>query len=416
MLFPDEFVAILSRSIASLYENLLIENVPEDAYYLGYLDQETKFGLNEEGYRTSYLGFIQHVFSLPEITEKWSYEGLNELVHYLLLKLADHKYKVLPAPDFVSLARGWLAQVDVDFQKYVCYLPVVGLSVESPIEIGEASFLPLNIDLPELKEELVQLNLKNLNSFRHCLSCSSVTAEWQKAAEVHQQRTHAALNVIRYISSLVYHDQPARHIYVAGRDLSRVSDTFVVDDRGKIGRVGRAEYTPLPLQIDANFLQYASVYGFDYILSLLNKSTPTEIEEAFLTAMQWYGEATQELLPLISFAMYYTSIETALKKEDEISAKRFLPKRISVLLEPWNKERQQKLKENLGEMIDERNAVLHSGKPRQVTPEYLAWSGKVIARQILNQLQLRLRDSGIKTKDDIIRWVDEQYAKINSDG
>jgi hypothetical protein len=39
-------------------------------------------------------------------------------------------------------------------------------------------------------------------------------------------------------------------------------------------------------------LKFANFYGFEHILSLTNMPTPTEIEMAFLTAIQWYGEAT----------------------------------------------------------------------------------------------------------------------------
>ncbi len=410
MPIPDEFINTLSRLIADLYDQLMVKDVPEDALYLGYLDRETRFGLDEKGYRTSYLGIIRQVFALPEIGEKWSYEGLQELGHKLLLQLAEHKSKALPPPDFDSITKEWIAQVDVEFQKQVCYIPVAGLSIESPIDIGNVKFLPLDIDIPELKEELTSSYLKEFDSFRNCLSSSIVIAEWIRAAEIHRQQTHTALNVLRYISSLVYHDQPTRHIYVTGRDPSRVSYTITVNEKGMIGRVGASEFTPAPLRVDIEFMNFANFYGFEYILSLINSSSPTEIEESFLTAIQWYGEATQELVPLISFVKYYVSIEAALKKEDE-RAKTVLPRRISVLLEPWSKDRQRELEKDLGDMIDERNAVLHSGKPRHSNPEYLAWSGQIIARQVLHQLRLKIKDKAFQTKDDVNHWVGDQYSK-----
>jgi hypothetical protein len=410
MPIPDEFINTLSHSITDLYDQLVVKDVPEDALYLGYLNRETKFGLNEKGYRIAYIGIIRQIFALPEIGEKWSDDGLKELGHKLLLQLAEHKSKALPLPDFNSITRKWLDQVDIKFQKYICYLPVAGLSIEFPIEIGDVKFLPLDIDLPELKEELTNLHLRKLDSFRNCLSSSSVIAEWIRATEIHRQRTHTALNVLRYISSLVYHDQPTKHIYVAGRDPRRVSYTIIVNEDGKVGQVGASEFAPTPLRIDAEFMEYANFYGLGYILSLIDTLSPTEIEESFLTAIQWYGEATQELVPVISFVKYYVAIEAALKTEEE-RAKTVLPRRISVLLEPWSKGRQRKLEKDLGDMIDERNAVLHSGKPRHSNPEYLAWSGQIIARQVLHQLRLQIKDRTFQTKDDLIHWVEGQYSK-----
>jgi len=410
MPISDEFINTLSQLITELYDQLLVKNVPEHAFYFGYLDRETKFGLNENGYRVSYLAIIRQIFALPEIGEKWSYDGLKELGHKLLLQLAEHKSKTIEPPSFEIITKEWLAQIDVKFLKHVCYLPIAGLSVESPIEIGNVKFLPLDIDLPELKEELTSLQLKELNSFRNSLSSSSVIGEWRRAAEIHRQQTHTALNILRYISSLVYHDQPTKHIYVAGRDPSRVSYTITVDEEGKIGQVGASEFTPAPLQVDAEFMKFANFYGFEYILSIISSTSPTKIEESFLTAIQWYGEATQELIPLISFVKYYVAIEAALKKENE-RAKAVLPKRISVLLEPWTKNRQRELEKDLGDMIDERNAVLHSGNPRHSNPEYLAWSGQVIARQVLHQLRIKIQDGAFQTKDDVIHWVENQYSK-----
>lgn len=410
MSFPDELIKTISQSIAELYDQLLVGKVPDDVLYLGYLDQTTKFGLNEKGYRNSYLGIIRLIFALPQVGEKWSYEGIQELGHKLLLQLAENKAEELPPLDFDMVAREWLASVDVQFEKYTCYTPLEGLSVETPIEIGDVKFLTLDIDLPELKEEMSSSYLQKYDSFRNSLSSSVVIAEHRRAAEIHRQRTHTAMNVLRYVPSLIYHDQPTKHIYVAGRNPSRVSNTITVDEKGMIGAVGAAEFGPAPLKIDKEFMMFADFYGFSYILSLIESQSPTEIEEAFLTAIQWYGEATQELVPMISFVKYYVSIEAALKKVNE-NAKTYLPKRISVLLEPWTKERQRELEKDLGDMIDERNAVLHSGKPLHSDPEYLAWASQVVARQVLHQLRIKIKEKNFQTKDDVIHWVESQYSR-----
>lgn len=410
MTVSEKSVNTLAQLIAGLYEQLLVKEVPENALYLGYLDSETQFGLDEQGYRVSYTGILREIFALPDIGEKWSHDGVQELGHKLLIQLAEHKAKSLPPPDFDVITREWLAQVDLKFEQHRCFSTIEGLSVESPIEVGNVKFLPIDIDLPELKQPLTTSYLEKFNTFRNCLSSSIVIAEWIRAAEIHRQRTHTALNVLRYISSLVYHDQPTRHIYITGRDPSRVSYTITVNEKGMAGRVGASEFDPAPLRVDTKFSAFANFYGFDHILSMISSSSPAEIEESFLTAIQWYGEASQESIPLLSFVKYYVSIESALKKEDE-RAKTVLPRRISVLLEAWNKDRQRKLEKDLGNMIDERNSVLHSGKPKASNPEYLAWAGQIVARQVLHQLRLKIKDGKFHTKDNVISWVDNQYSK-----
>jgi hypothetical protein len=292
MPIADEFITTLSQLIADLYNQILVKDVPDDAPYLGYLDHETKFGLDEKGYRNCYQAIIRQIFSLAETGEKWSYEGIQELGHQLLLQLAENKYKLLPPLEFNAVTREWLAQIDVKFPQQVCYIPVTGMSIESPIEIAGVKFLPLTTKLPNLRDKLTRSYLKEFIPFRNCLSSSIVIAERRRAAEIHRQRTHIALNVLRYISSLVYHDQPTRHIYIVGREPSRVSYTITIDEKGAVGQVGASEFGPAPLQVNAEFLKFANFYGFEHILSLTNMPTPTEIEMAFLTAIQWYGEAT----------------------------------------------------------------------------------------------------------------------------
>ncbi len=311
----EKSINTLAQLITDLYSQLLIKSVPKNAPYISYLDINTEFGLDERGYRTSYLDILRQTFALPDIGDKWSYDGLQKLGQKLLSQLAEHKSKALSPPDFNVVTKEWLDQVYAEFERYVCFTPIEGLSVKSPIEIGNVKFLPIDIDLPELREGLTTSYLRKFTSFRNCLSSSIVIAEWIRAAEIHRQQTHTALNVLRYISSLVYHDQPTRHIYVIGRDPSRVSYTITVNEKRMIGRVGASEFNPMPLRIDTEFNEFANFYGFDHILSLIRSSSPTEIEVSFLTAIQWYGEATQELIPLLSFVKYYAQSKLHLRKK-----------------------------------------------------------------------------------------------------
>lgn len=405
----EEVIDTFTSLIADLYDHLLVIDIPDDAQYRGFLDRDKPFALDNHGYRISYIGILNQAFMLPNIGERWSEDGLQKLGHDLLLKLAEYKARAF-SPDFKIVAAEWLAKVDVEFEQQACYTPVVGMTVESSFQIGDVTFLPLDVDRPELKADLATSFLDEFIPNRDCLSFSTVVAEWRRSAEIHRQRTHKALNVLRFIASLVWYDQPTRHIYVAGRNPKRVSYSIIINQKRMVSQAGASEFSPVPLRVDSEFLTYANFYGFDHIQSLIRSSSLTEIEESFLAAVQWYGEATQDLTPLVSFVKYYVSIESALKKEGE-RAKAVLPKRISVLIEPWNKERQRTLQKDLGDIIDERNSVLHSGRARASSPEYLTWSGQIIARQALHQLHLRIKSGAFQTKDDVIRWVDDQYIK-----
>ena len=211
----------------------------------------------------------------------------------------------------------------------------------------------------------------------------------------------------------MWHDQPTRHIYIASQDPARISESLVVTPKGLVSRVGASEFTPVPFGVDAEILQYANFYGLSELQALLRANAPVELHEALLTGIQWYGEATQDLLPLVAFVKYYISIETAIKKENE-NAKTALPRRLSVLIEPWDKTRQRSLESDLRGFIDERNAVFHSGTPLTSTPEELAWDGRILARQALHQLRVRIKSAHLATKDDLIGWVDAQLTKYLS--
>ena len=413
MSISEDQVQLFSKLISDLYDQILLGDLPEDSAYRGFLDRETPFGLNEQGYRVSYLGLLQQVFQLPNIAEKWSEDGIQELGHELLLNLAESKNKRSIPQDFTALARDWLEKIDIEFDRYFCYSVVSGLKVDNQIDIGNVTFLPLDTTIPEFTDELAKRFLKNLNEYRDCISFSEVNAEWRRASEIHRQETEISLNVLRYISSLIWHDQPTRHAYVEGHNPKRVSRTLVVSSEGAVSSVGTSEFGPHPIDLRDEMLPCAEFYGFSDIQALVKKSDPSELEQSFLTAVQWFGQATQELLPLVAFAKYYISIETALKKYSE-HARSHLPRRLGTLIEPWDKSRLTTLEEDLNDFIDERNSVFHSGNPIKASPDELQWWSRIMSRQALHQLFQRMKREKWQTKDDIIKWVEDQHRKYLS--
>jgi hypothetical protein len=408
MASESETLNEFAEMISSLYEQIILDDIPERPAYRGYLDRDTEFALDDQGYRDSYLGLLQRVFALPNIADMWSEDGVQELGHGLIVELAQLKLQGTASPDFAHTAQEWLDKIQVEFEEFECYGVVSGLVVSSPLAVGDVTFLPAS-HAPDLEGMLAGRFLRDLNSWRESISYSKVTAEWRRASQIHREKTEVALNVLRFVASLVWHDQPTRHVYVESAEPKRVSYTLVVSSKGAVSSVGASEFDPLPIELTDEMLPYAQFYGFTQIQSMLEEPSPTEIERAFLTAIQWFGRATQEQLPLVAFIKFYIAIEVALKRPGE-HAKSVLPRRIGVLLSPWDKSRLATLERDLGGFIDERNAVFHSGLPLAASPDRLRWDSRILSRQVLHQIRQKLASENWQTTDDLIAWVDNQYS------
>ena len=49
----SDSVAEFAERIASLYEQIILEDIPEEPSYRGFLERETEFALDDQGYRVS---------------------------------------------------------------------------------------------------------------------------------------------------------------------------------------------------------------------------------------------------------------------------------------------------------------------------------------------------------------------------
>ncbi len=409
----SDVIVEFAERIASLFGEIILGDISEESPYIGTLDHETEFALNDHGYHETYFGLLQRVFAIPNISEMWSEDGIQELGNNLIFDLAKLKNQGSDLPDFTRVAQEWLDKIRVEFEEFECFGAVSGLVVSSPLQVGDITFLPAGKDIPELEDLLAKRFVGELNPYRECISNSRVKAERQRATQIHREKTESALNVIRFIASLIWYDQPTRHVYVEGFEPERVSDTFVVSSKGGVSRVGASEFVPNPIDLTDEMLPHAEFYGFSQIQTLLNEPSPNQIEQSFLTAIQWFGRATQEPLPLVAFIEFYIAIEIALKKPGE-NAKSVLPRRIGVLVSPRDKSRLATLEKDLKGFIDERNSVFHSGLHHAESPEALRRYSRILSRKVLHQLRQRLDSEKWQTLDDLIAWVDEQYSKYLS--
>jgi hypothetical protein len=402
--------AELLSTIENLYNHINI-GVPDEnrPLYAGYLSIDKPFYLDEDGYFVIYQSLKRAIVSIENIGDKWSNQGLEAEIHKLLLELATLKDNNV-LPDLENITLGFEQKIDIEFQEYECIVPVIGLSITSMLQIGDVTFLPFDAK-DRFSNTISDIQVNSLRPHADCFSTTKVNAEWIRSAELAREKVEKVLNILRFLGSLIWPSGPTRHINILGQELKRVSYTFVIDPQQKFGSVGHSESSVLPFKIDDTFMQYARFFGLSYLQSLINRQG-SALEEDLFAAIQWYGFATQELNPLVSFVKFYIAVETATKREGE-SAKTTLPKRISIFLEPWRKSSQKELEIELGQLIDERNSVFHEGKIKNFSPSYLVDSSRTIARGVINQLRIRIESEGWKTKEDLISWVKAQSKKLS---
>lgn len=412
----DDELKQTAKSLAlELYEVLIVGEIPERPSYRGLLSADKQFALDYEGYRRQYGDLYGHLFNFGEIDQHMSEDAIQDEIHALLLEFAEAKYGEPTRARIEQIAEEWINNLlEADYLEQQCYVPVVGLRPHASVTIGDIEFIPLDEAAHQIPGDFVESTLDRLTLHRDCIAKGTVTGEPKRAVELLRSRIEEVLNVLRYVGSLVWHNQPVRHIYIAGREPKRISYAFAVDPKGNTSRIGDAVNTPLPYEIDAEFLQYAQAYGFSYLNDLLSSETRTPLENALFVAIQWYGDAMQDLDLLFSFAKFYVSIETATKKRDEFSAKEHIPRRVSVLVRPFSREQQQRLEADIEAMIDERNAVFHSGRPEAASVEQLAWLSRLVAMNSLNNLRRLMEEQGISTKDELQQWAQDQHAKYLS--
>lgn len=410
----ENCVQSFASIIQNLYQVILATEIsPKEPAYTAFLDNGKPFYLDYQGYRKAYFELIQKTFQQSNVGEMWSEDGILDLGHILLRDLANTKNKDGKSPDFNVLATDWLKNFNLQFEESDCYLVVCGLRIDEPLEIGNVTFLPSTTQIPDLANEIGSTFQKNVNSYRDCFSCSKVTAEWRKASQIHYEKTEKALNVIRFFGSLIWHDQPTRHIYIASQNPKKIRDSLVITKGRGVSSLSSSDITPLPMYFDSEVMPIAKFYGLQKIQSLLKQTDSNEIEKSFLTAIQWFGHATQELFPLIAFVKYYISIEVALKRPGE-NAKDVLPRRLGVLLNPWDPDKEKEFEDIFRHFIDERNSVFHSGFPLSENPRQLHVDSEILARQALHQIRLKLESEKWQTKEDLITWVASQYKKISN--
>lgn len=396
----------LVHLIRSLNDQIKFGYPPRDRIALawGGVTEEETYHLDEKGYESAYKDLARFIFSKP-VGNLWSERTLRDRIQDLLSELAPLKKNDPPITiDFTKLAQRWYQTIDIIFPTYECYVAVIGLVTEKEFKLGEVTFVPIQ-DVKKISDPLplISDSINSLPSHRSCLVKMRVQAERKRAIEILREKAEASINILRYMGSLVWWDQPTKHIYLEGRDRSRTSQGFSISDEGQYAQIGLTEYSPVPFNLGDEFFTCAEFYGLKYISGIANPTT--EMDDCLFTAIQWYGDATQETNALHAFVKYYTAIETAFKLDMEDT--NIMIDKIAMVISPWDEERRQQAQLALKELRRERNYVLHSGRPKEQTPEYLEWLSGIVSRQALNRLRATVSKHGIKEKSELATWYTE---------
>ncbi len=343
MVLDAEIIAEAGRLVRQIFDDVQIGPLSGYFAFEVSLDIELQLflGLDDRAYRGPYADLLRMALAIDHIRDTWSDDAIQRRLQQLVRDLAAAKHQQKADLEFSELAASWLSALDIEFEEREYLLAIKGLSVSQPLTIHEITFIPLAEYRSRFgNRQLAQITFSDLFDHSDCIAISRIAAELGKASEIIRVRAEGALNILRYFGSLVWPREPQRHIYVAGRQPKRAVYTLSVGESGLLSSGGYNQYSPLPFVIDADFLRAAEFYDFSFVLSLLQEGRARPIGSALLLAIQWYGDALQDLTPIFAFVKFCVALETALKKKGE-SARSVVPQRLSVLIEPHIKAKQR---------------------------------------------------------------------------
>ncbi len=393
----------IADSIQGLYEHLIVENVPKDAPCKGLFAPDKAYALDKQGYYKWYRELMQAVYTLPRVSEIWSEFGIMDRGRELLVQLAQQKSAQTPI-DIHRMAGEWIATIDIQFEEVTSYVPIVGLALQQPLSAGDVTFWPLETVKAQIKDSDPWHSFDALSPHMSCVASMRTRTEPQRSIEILREKAEYAANVFRYIGTTIFQEGPTMPIYALENEPNRESRAVTIDAGGRVCTYSNSVQSPLPLVLNAMNRQTADDYGLGHLLSLLGKSDRSPLEDNLLTALQWFGDASQDISAAFSFVKFYISLETV-SKEDNESARSVLPSRVSWLLSPWDRGRRSRISKTVERVIEERNAVFHGGVPAGESFEYLQRVSKLMARATIHEVRQLVERNCLKTKDELIGWI-----------
>ncbi len=170
----------LHSIIEGLYNNISFDLPHNQLHYAGYLRVDRPFYLDEDGYFVVYQNLKRSIFNIEIIGEKWSKQELDEEIHKLLLNLAEYKDTNI-IPNFEDITLALESKIDIEFKEYECVVPIIGLSIDEPLQIGDVTFLPFDAK-DKFSDHITDIPIDRLNSDRDCFATTKIKAEWIRSA------------------------------------------------------------------------------------------------------------------------------------------------------------------------------------------------------------------------------------------
>jgi hypothetical protein len=401
-----------------LYAHVLIDNIPDDSPYKRGIrpDRQWFMALDWVGYYELFGEILGAVLEIPGIKDGWSEHSIREEIGKLLDDLATLKTDPSLARSSINygaVARRWLATLDLDFAIRECYVPIIGLAVINPLEMGEVTFWPLEVKMRDFANIPRPPDLfERLGADTDCIASTKVKAEVRKANEILCLRAENALNILRYVSTLIWQDQPPKQIFVSGREPSISAYAMSVDNKGYVSQLSNSIRDRIPFAIDNTTLQIANIQGgLTELQALSKKAVLSPLEKNLFVAINWFGNAALDLSPLHSFVKFYIAIETLIEKKWE-NVGNTMPERVSTLSEQHDRKRRNGIKGYVKGLINERNEIFHTGQPKKYPADYLQWLCRDLARNTIRQFQILITSNRVQTMDDLIAWVKETVKGI----
>ena len=400
MEIDDSQIRSVGTLIEGLYEHIHIADLPDDPPYSGFVVDGERYALDEQGYEKWYRELMTAILAQPKFAAIWSEDGIRGLMHELIVELAEYKRNQV-RPNFWEIARNWIAKIDIEFEETECFLPVVGLALRQPLSAGTVTLLPLDAFKERMTGYELWHSFDDLSPIMNCVARIKTRTEAQRSIEILREKTEYVVNLFRYVSSIMYRDGPVTPIYVKGNEPRRISRAVTIGSSGRTSSFVNSVQSPVPLVLNEINEQIADSYGLRRLLSLVGKERRTSLEDNILTAIQWFGDATQDIAPAFAFVKFYIALETVIKKDNE-KAQSVLPARVSRLMAPFERDRRKRLRKSLEAVIHERNAIFHGGEPSSESFEYLEWLAKRFARNVIHEVRQLAEREGLRTKDELI--------------
>ncbi len=239
-MLSEKSVHRVAEIARKLYDHVLIDNIPNDApYKYGVRPDGNWFmALDRMGYYELYGELLRAIFDLPKVKNVWSEDGIQEQIVKLLSDLASIKLErsvsAQSSINFGEIAQRWFEKIDVDFEVRHCYVPVIGLALSQPLVIGDVTFWPLEEKI-NLKDKTNDPDLfEGLHPSTDCVASCSIKAETRKTIELLSEKVESSLNILRYLSTLIWQDEPPRQIRVGQR---APMHTFALSIDSKVERL-----------------------------------------------------------------------------------------------------------------------------------------------------------------------------------